>query len=67
MCTHSDLDCSQEVDISLVSTAGELLGKIWSIHSMKCYVESRTNGPDVYVATCVALKKKVLRKKEGTE
>lgn len=67
MCTKSDPDWSQEVEISLVSTTGGPLGKTWSIHSGKCYVDSRTNGSDVYVATWVDLKKKVLRKKDGTE
>ena len=68
-CAHSltqNFLWSQEVEVSLVSTTGGLLGKTWSTLSMK-YYEPRTNDPDVYVATWIDLKKKGLRKKEGTE
>ena len=55
------------MEVTKAAPTGGLLGKTWFMHSVKYYVKCRTNDPDVYMATRVDLKKKVLRKQVGTE
>ena len=50
-----------------MAPTGGLSSKTWFMHSMKYYIKSRTNDPNVCTATWADRKKKVLRKQVGTE